>query len=379
MTWFIIDSNGFRYPVGASGLSLGRAGDNDVVLDDDEASRYHAFVQTQGEQAWLYDRGSANGVFVGDVRIMRPYQLQSGDVIRLGQTSMTAEYVVPPAPPRTTAATPARPASPWGKIIPAVLVGAAIGLGALALVVVFFVRPLLGAVESPPDAGAGIYDSALDATVFLATPAESADTTYVGTGAVLSETGRLLTAYPVVYDPRTKQPYNRKRQVLVGLSSVGGGQPPDRWYLAHVVRADPGREFAVLQIFARQDGSPLPNSFSIRPIPFGDTRALRENEPVAVISYVGGAMREDQIPQAQTLVIGEGQIIGFLPDAALNVERGWIHSDIGLDVRNVGGLGLDRQGRLVGLYTGSSGTGAAGSGSLLRPIDLARPLIVGAQ
>ena len=380
MTWFIIDPNGFRYPVGASGLSLGRAADNDVVLDDDEASRYHAFVQTQGEQAWLYDRGSANGVFVDDVRIMRPYRLQSGDVIRLGHTNLTAEYVAPPSLPLPTPARPpARQPSTWSQLIPAVLVGAAIGLGALALVVLVFVRPLLGAAEPPPETGAGIYEDALASIALLATPTESANTVHVGTGAVLSESGRLLTAYAVVYDPRSEQPYNRKRQVLVGLSSEGGGQPPDSWYLARVVRADPAREFAVLQIYALQNGSPLPNSFSLRPVPFGDAGVLQEGDPINVLSYLGGAMREDQILQAQTLVVGEGQIIGFLPDTALEVERGWIHSDIGLDVRNVGGLGLDQQGRLVGLYTGSSSTNATGSGSLLRPIELAQPLVVGTQ
>ncbi len=101
---------------------------------------------------------------------------------------------------------------------------------------------------------------------------------------------------------------------------------------------------------------------------------MRVDEPIAVISYMGGNMEAQQASLAQTLGIGEGQVLRFVPDVGLQAEQGWIQSDIGLSTRNIGGLGLDQQGNVVGLYTGSNSAGGSG---LLRPIEYAQPLLAG--
>jgi pSer/pThr/pTyr-binding forkhead associated (FHA) protein/DNA-binding CsgD family transcriptional regulator len=53
-------------------IRIGRAGDNDVVLDDTLVSRYHAELRRDSGGRWeLRDAGSANGVFVGGQRVER--------------------------------------------------------------------------------------------------------------------------------------------------------------------------------------------------------------------------------------------------------------------------------------------------------------------
>jgi ABC-type multidrug transport system ATPase subunit/pSer/pThr/pTyr-binding forkhead associated (FHA) protein len=52
------------YALGGQPLALGRAADNAVVLDDAEASRYHARVEWVAGQPLLTDLGSANGTTV---------------------------------------------------------------------------------------------------------------------------------------------------------------------------------------------------------------------------------------------------------------------------------------------------------------------------
>ncbi|MCP4164675.1 MAG: FHA domain-containing protein [Chloroflexi bacterium] len=380
MTWFIIDSSGYRYPVDTVGLRMGRAAGNDVVLNDDEASRFHALVQTQAEMAWLYDRESSNGVYVNERRISGPHELQSGDVIQVGQTRLQAEYVQTPGldpDPRSSVASDHRTSS---GIWQAALIGAAIGLVGLAVVLMVFVRPLIDDLfvsEVATPAQANIYDDALRSIAFLLTPIENTTHAVAGTGVVLSESGRLLTAYNIAYDPITDRPHNRKSQVLVGLNSSGRytGAPPDIWYQARVVRADRQRDLAVLQIFAKENGSPLPNSFRLHPATFVPP-PTQAGSPVSVISYQGG-MGSEQRADSSTVVLGQGSILGFLPDSSLNAERSWIQSDIGLNLQHAGGLALDQAGMLIGLYTGINATSDTGTGSLLRPFEVAQPLLAG--
>jgi pSer/pThr/pTyr-binding forkhead associated (FHA) protein/DNA-binding CsgD family transcriptional regulator len=51
-------------------IRVGRATDNDIVLDDGMVSRYHAEIRKTADGGWeLRDAGSANGVFVDQQRI----------------------------------------------------------------------------------------------------------------------------------------------------------------------------------------------------------------------------------------------------------------------------------------------------------------------
>lgn len=57
----------------------------DIVVHDDAASRYHAYLSHQEGSFYLYDMGSTNGTFVNGQPASK-VELASGDEIRIGQT-----------------------------------------------------------------------------------------------------------------------------------------------------------------------------------------------------------------------------------------------------------------------------------------------------
>jgi ABC-type multidrug transport system ATPase subunit/pSer/pThr/pTyr-binding forkhead associated (FHA) protein len=65
-------------------VSIGRSGDNDVVLDHPLVSRYHALIEKMGTRFRLRDLESTNGVFVNGVRIQKESWLTDGDTITVG-------------------------------------------------------------------------------------------------------------------------------------------------------------------------------------------------------------------------------------------------------------------------------------------------------
>ncbi len=67
-------------------VTIGRALDNEVILDDEQVSRHHANIRRQRDQFVLTDLASANGTFVNRVRITEPHVLRSGEIIQMGST-----------------------------------------------------------------------------------------------------------------------------------------------------------------------------------------------------------------------------------------------------------------------------------------------------
>ncbi len=65
-------------------FTLGRQGDNDLVLLDTRISRRHARIVKDHDGYWLEDVGSRHGTFVNGERIKAPWGLRSGDQISLG-------------------------------------------------------------------------------------------------------------------------------------------------------------------------------------------------------------------------------------------------------------------------------------------------------
>src|SRR5208337_214817 len=67
-------------------FTLGRQGDNDLVLLDTRISRHHARIVRDSEGYLLEDDGSLHGTFVNGERITAPRRLKSGDQFSLGVT-----------------------------------------------------------------------------------------------------------------------------------------------------------------------------------------------------------------------------------------------------------------------------------------------------
>ena len=84
---------GERIELGDGETILGRAS-SDFLSHDDEVSRRHAALRATSGGLEVEDLGSANGTFVNDRRIEGPISLTSGDVVRVGRTSLEVEIVV---------------------------------------------------------------------------------------------------------------------------------------------------------------------------------------------------------------------------------------------------------------------------------------------
>jgi pSer/pThr/pTyr-binding forkhead associated (FHA) protein len=68
----------------AAKTTIGRAQDNDIVINNLALSRYHAEVHRRDGAHQVEDRGSQNGVYVNDERIHQPRVLRDGDIVTLG-------------------------------------------------------------------------------------------------------------------------------------------------------------------------------------------------------------------------------------------------------------------------------------------------------
>ncbi|NLH49338.1 MAG: FHA domain-containing protein [Myxococcales bacterium] len=65
-------------------LTIGRAPDNAIWLDDPLVSRRHARIYLAGQAAFAVDLQSANGVFRNGERLTDPVELRPGDVLLIG-------------------------------------------------------------------------------------------------------------------------------------------------------------------------------------------------------------------------------------------------------------------------------------------------------
>jgi pSer/pThr/pTyr-binding forkhead associated (FHA) protein len=83
---------GTTYELDSTALTIGRGGQNDVPLEEDEfTSARHARFEPRRDGVWVQDRGSTNGTFVNGTQIDRPRRLTPGDVVRVGETDLRYE------------------------------------------------------------------------------------------------------------------------------------------------------------------------------------------------------------------------------------------------------------------------------------------------
>lgn len=89
-------------PLTRSITTLGRALDNDLVIDDGRVSRHHAQVRQRNSQYVIYDTGSSGGTTVNSQPVAE-HNLHAGDVISLaGYTLVYYEDAPLPAEPSST-------------------------------------------------------------------------------------------------------------------------------------------------------------------------------------------------------------------------------------------------------------------------------------
>ncbi len=83
---------GAAVPLDSAPLTVGRGGQNDLVLAGDQfASARHARVEVRGDAVWVQDLDSTNGTYVNGARVVGAQRLEPGDVLRVGETDLRLE------------------------------------------------------------------------------------------------------------------------------------------------------------------------------------------------------------------------------------------------------------------------------------------------
>ena len=77
---------GTTITLGTSAITIGRAADCTLVIDDEFASGRHARISRQDGQWTLEDLGSTNGTYLRKEQLQGPVQLQVKVPIRIGRT-----------------------------------------------------------------------------------------------------------------------------------------------------------------------------------------------------------------------------------------------------------------------------------------------------
>lgn len=80
--------SGTALPLGGHAITVGRAPDSSLVLDDGYASSHHARFFTSSGEWFVEDLDSTNGTFVGGQRVYGPARLDLGTTVTIGKTSM---------------------------------------------------------------------------------------------------------------------------------------------------------------------------------------------------------------------------------------------------------------------------------------------------
>jgi Inner membrane component of T3SS, cytoplasmic domain len=95
--WLVVQrspslEHGGEFPLNSAPLTVGRGGQNDLVLTGDEfASARHARIEVRGDGVWVQDLESTNGTYVNGSRIAGAQRLDPGDVLRVGETDLRVE------------------------------------------------------------------------------------------------------------------------------------------------------------------------------------------------------------------------------------------------------------------------------------------------
>jgi hypothetical protein len=90
MSQFVVeDRAGVRKVPISRLLTIGRAQNNDLVLNALFASRRHAWVWRQGDQFIIEDLGSMHGTYVNGQRITTPRFLNDSDMVMVGEARLT--------------------------------------------------------------------------------------------------------------------------------------------------------------------------------------------------------------------------------------------------------------------------------------------------
>jgi len=98
--WLVYRSGRFqgqKLALTRSVVSIGREEDNDIWLDDETSSRYHAELAWDAEQVYITDCESLNGVLLNGRRIRGTLVIKGGDLLEIGSHRFLLEIAEHPS------------------------------------------------------------------------------------------------------------------------------------------------------------------------------------------------------------------------------------------------------------------------------------------
>ncbi len=88
--WVLVSKSGEKYPLDKNVVTIGRRRTNDISLDDERVTRFHAEIRVSDAGCAIVDLNSSNGVYVNKIRIpsRRPHLLAARDKIIIGRIKL---------------------------------------------------------------------------------------------------------------------------------------------------------------------------------------------------------------------------------------------------------------------------------------------------
>ncbi|MGY0389957.1 FHA domain-containing protein [Nocardioides sp. WG-D5] len=341
----------FRHPVT---VTIGRAADNSVVLEDQGVSRQHArLVAKPG--GWTFENASQTGSFLKGKPLARE-EIDEETEIRLGHP--VAGEILKVIPIYAAEVEVARAAARrrnklllWGGI------GAAAAIVVIGLVVAMFVVP--GGDPAAQDNGLtkDELNSAQRAAVWI-TYAPTEDTIAMGSGSIVTEDGKILTNAHVA-DPAKIPEYAAKGEVSPEFVNIHLTDPAEGYkvgepdYVAKVIESDGEVDSAVVQIVADGEGNQVnPSSLDLPTISLGNSDAVDRGDFIATIGFPM-LPKESFADKAGVLfqppTVAEGNVATIL--SFEGEERAVFDVTARISSGNSGGAAVNDDGELVGVPT----------------------------
>ena len=89
----VLQDSGKAFRLDRASMVIGRQPDNELPLEDTQASRQHARFDIRDGRVTITDLGSANGTRINGTRIIGPTALNNGDMIQIGTSQLRLEGV----------------------------------------------------------------------------------------------------------------------------------------------------------------------------------------------------------------------------------------------------------------------------------------------
>ncbi|GAB2980201.1 FHA domain-containing protein [Nocardioides montaniterrae] len=371
-----------RFPPGRP-VRIGREPGLEMTIEDEAVSRQHAVIEPRPDGWWYSDR-STGGTYDVDGDRVTNKRITEPTTLTLGHPTAGYEIEVIPAVDAATAQRGfARKRRKKGLLVGSavlaglVLVGGGIGLTAA----------LSGGGDSNHSSG---LERAKRASVFII-GADADDTPeYTGSGAIISDTGLILTAAhvgdPEAQGQQTGEP--APDHLLIALTSPEDDKPVEAAYRAKPVVTDGVLDMSVLQITSDADGNPIkPGDLRGKlpePIPIGNSNDLSTGDEITALGFPAlASLGSDGDRLKPSLTVTKGVVATFEPDPKLDTQRAWIDSDVRIGSGNSGGASIDDKGELIGVndavITATTAQGHAGEftggSALIRPVALAKAIL----